>query len=485
MSSITFLGASGDVTGSCYLVKGEENNKILVDFGMFQGPRDLADLNYKPLAFNPAELRAVLLTHAHLDHCGRLPLLVYGGFDGKIYMTAPTRDLVEVILTDAAKVAEEKMEAIPLYGPEEVFKTLQMIEVIEYEQEFTIAEFSITFKDAGHILGSASIEVVDNASGKKMVFSGDLGNTPEDIIKPAVYSDNADIVVMETTYGNTLHPQEDVSQILMEEINAIEDVGGVLLIPAFSLERTQELLHRIHHLKKDKKIRGDTPVFMDSPMGIRATEIFKEFKQFYNEEMQSHTSDPFEFEGLATTIESRDSKDIIKAIEPKVIIAGSGMLTGGRILHHAINYLPLKTTRILFVGFQAEGTLGRQIINGTKNIKIRDRKGFKQVQIRAAVRSITTMSSHADQPKLLTWLEHIKGVNKLFLIHGEQQQREAFAKLVQQKLGIQDIVLPMVGQEHDLEFKVSSQPVTPAQPSAPALVATVEESEPTEDHNIS
>jgi metallo-beta-lactamase family protein len=459
MSSISFFGASGDVTGSCYLLKGEENNKILVDFGMFQGPSNLSDLNYKPLEFNPAELRAVLLTHAHLDHCGRLPLLVYAGFEGKIYMTAPTKDLVEVILTDAAKVAEEKMEAVPLYGPEEVFKTLQMIEVVEYESEFTIAEFSITFKDAGHILGSASIEVVDNANNKKLVFSGDLGNTPEDIIKPATYIDTADVVVMETTYGNSIHPNEDVSQILMEEINAIEDIGGVLLIPAFSLERTQELLHRIHHLKKEEKIRADTPVFMDSPMGIRATEIFKEFREFYNEEMQNHKDDPFDFEGLASTIEARDSKDIIKAMEPKVIIAGSGMLTGGRILHHAINYLPLKTTRILFVGFQAEGTLGRQIINGAKSIKIRDKKGFKQVQIRAAVRSITTMSSHADQPKLLTWLEHIKGVKKLFLIHGEQSQREAFAKMVQQKLGIQNIVLPMIGQEHNLDFTSSPKPL--------------------------
>ncbi|MEK7376833.1 MAG: MBL fold metallo-hydrolase RNA specificity domain-containing protein, partial [Candidatus Margulisiibacteriota bacterium] len=193
--------------------------------------------------------------------------------------------------------------------------------------------------------------------------------------------------------------------------------------------------------------------------GIRATEIFKEFKQFYNEEMQSHTSDPFDFEGLATTIEARDSKDIIRAMEPKVIIAGSGMMSGGRILHHALNYLPIKTTRILFVGFQAEGTLGRQIINGAKNVKIRDRKAVKQVQIQASVRSITTMSSHADQPKLIAWLEHIKGVQKVFLTHGEESQRQAFAKLIKEKLDIQDIIMPMVGQEHELEFTTPTKPL--------------------------
>ena len=471
MSSIKFLGASGEVTGSCYLLTGENKNQVLIDFGMFQGGRDISELNYKPLDFNPASLKAVFLTHAHLDHCGRLPLLIYPGFLGKIYMTAPTRDLVEVILTDSAKIAEEKIDFMPLYGADEVYKVLQMIEVIEYEQTITVEEFSVTFKDAGHILGSASIEIVDNTNGKKIVFSGDLGNTPEDIIKPAVYSDDADVVVMETTYGSSSHPNEDVSKILMEEINAVEDTGGVLLIPAFSLERTQELLHRINHLKKEGKVRADTPVFMDSPMGIRATEIFKQFKLFYNEEMQSHTdNEPFEFEGLATTIEARDSKEIIKAMEPKVIIAGSGMMSGGRILHHALNYLPLQTTRILFVGYQAEGTLGRQIINGAKTVKIKDRKQMKQVPIRASVRSITTMSSHADQQKLFTWLEHIKGVKKVFLIHGENPQREAFAHLIKEKLGIQNIVMPLIGQEHELGSTSPSQP-TITQSPAPAFAA--------------
>lgn len=452
MNKLTFLGASGEVTGSSYLLTGTDDRQILIDFGMFQGTDDLVAMNYKPLDFDPSNLSAVLLTHAHLDHCGRLPLLAMTGFKGKIYMTAPTFDLIDVILTDAAKIAQEKMDYPPLYSPEDVVKVLQMVEVVAYEQELNVDSFAITFKDAGHILGSASIEIIDT-DNKKIVFSGDLGNTPEDIIKPAVYIDNADIVVMETTYGNATHPGEDTSKILMEEINNVEDVGGVLLIPAFSLERTQEILHRIHHLKHEGKVRADTPVFMDSPMGIRATEIFKTFREFYNEEMQSHKDDPFSFEGLATTIEARDSKEIIKAMEPKVIIAGSGMLTGGRILQHAINYLPLKTTTILFVGYQAEETLGRKIVNGAKKVKIYD----KTVEIRASVRAIATMSSHADEPKLLKWLEHIKGVKKVFLTHGDTDQRRTFAQLIKTK-GYHDVILPMNGQEHDLDLTSSEKP---------------------------
>lgn len=445
MKKIAFLGAAGEVTGSSYLVTAQDDTQVLVDLGMFQGPKEVADLNYQKLQFNPANIKGVLLTHAHLDHCGRLPMLVYGGFNGKIYMTAPTAALIEVILNDAAKVAQEKLDVPPLYGLDEVNKVLSMVEVVEYETEIAFGSFKVTFKDAGHILGSASIEVVDRNDNKKAVFSGDLGNTPEDIIKPTVFPTDADFVIMETTYGDKTHPQEDSTQILREEINAVEEASGVLLIPAFSLERTQELLHKINHLKRDGKVRNDTPVFLDSPMGIRATEIFKTFREFYNEELQSHKDDPFSFEGLAVTTEARDSKEIIKAINPKVIIAGSGMVNGGRILHHALNYLSDKTTRMLFVGYQAEETLGRKILEGARKITINDRT----INIQAGIREIKTMSSHADQNKLLDWLKHINGVKKVFLIHGDPAQREGFANKVKEA-GIQDVTLPMNGQEFEL-----------------------------------
>lgn len=451
MKKIAFHGASGDVTGSAYVLTAKDDTQILVDFGMFQGPTKISDLNYHPLGFNPSSLKAVFLTHAHLDHCGRLPLLVFGGFNGKIYMTAPTFALIEVILTDAAKIAEEKVGYEPLYTSEEVQKLLAMVEVVEYHQEISVGPFKAKFRDAGHILGSASIEIVDTLDSKKIVFSGDLGNTPEDIIKPTEFIDDADIVVMESTYGDKIHPVEDPSQILMEEINKIEDTMGVLLIPAFSLERTQEILHRINHLKMEGKVRADTPVFMDSPMGIRATEIFRQFKEYYNEELQTHEDDPFAFEGLYVTIEARDSREIIKAMEPKVIIAGSGMLSGGRMLHHANNYLALKTTRILFVGYQAEETLGRKVLNGAKNIVIRDRNKDKNLTVRASVREIKTLSSHADQNKLINWLGHIKGATKVFLIHGENESRQVLADRIKKELQIKDIIIPQNGQEHILQ----------------------------------
>ena len=447
MKTIKFLGAAGGVTGSSYLLTAQNGHKVLIDFGMFQGPKNLVDLNFVPLEFNPAELEGVLLTHAHLDHCGRLPLLIRGGFNKKIYMTAPTRSLVEVILNDSARVAQENPEREVLYGQDDVDKVLAMIQVVEYNEEFALGSFKVVFRDAGHILGSASIELTDTADNKTIVFSGDLGNTPEDIIKPTQFIERADIVVMESTYGDKVHPKEDPTQVLCEEINKIERNGGVLLIPAFSLERTQELLHRINHLKRDKKIKGDLPIFMDSPMGIRATVIFRDFKQYYNEELQSHTDDPFSFEGLVVTENVRDSRDILRVIDPKVIIAGSGMLTGGRILHHAFNYLSRANTRILFVGYQAEETLGREILEGAKKVVIYKRK----IKVRASIREIESLSSHADQPKLLDWLWYIKDVKKVFLTHGEKTEREILAQKIKSDLHLQDIVLPEMGDEVSLE----------------------------------
>lgn len=446
MKKIKFLGAAGEVTGSSFLVTALDHTEILVDFGMFQGPKEIADLNYKPLQFNPSTLKGVVVTHAHLDHCGRLPLLVQGGYKGKIYMTAPTASLVNVVLTDAAKVAEERLDATPLFGLEDVEKVLEMIEVITYRLPFSIGSVSVQFKDAGHILGSSSIELTDTGDSTTIVFSGDLGNSPEDIVKPTEFFDAADFVVMESTYGSSLHPSDDPTQILREEINAVENSGGVLLIPAFSIERTQEILHRINHLKADGEIQSDTPVFMDSPMGIQATSVFREFEEYYNNELQTHTSDPFRFEGLIVTQEARDSREIIKAMEPKVIIAGSGMMSGGRILHHAKNYLARQTTRLLLVGYQAEETLGRKILEGAKQVWIND----KPVKVRATVREVKSFSAHADQDQLLLWLSHMQGVKKVFLVHGDTVQRQTFSEKIKQETQIKAVILPKDGEEYPL-----------------------------------
>lgn len=449
MKKIEFFGASGgEVTGSNYLVTADDNNQIVVDFGMFQGSKKMEEKNYETLPYNIPGLQGVFITHAHLDHTGRLPLLIFGGFKGKIYMTAPTRSFVEIILNDSARIAE-KESVTPLYTQEEVWKVMNMIQTVEYDKPVNVGSFTATFRDAGHILGSSSIEITDNSNDKKdkIVFSGDLGNTPQSIVKPTHYIDSADYVVMESTYGDSAHPEEDAASIIQEEINIVENEGGVLLIPAFALERTQEILHIIHHLKNDGKVREDTPVFLDSPMGINATAVYMDFKEFYNDEIKSHETIPFNFEGLVITDNPRDSKDILRATPPKVIIAGSGMMSGGRILHHAQNYIEQGSTRILFVGYQAEETIGRDILEGIKQIVI-DKKQF---QVRAQIREVKTLSSHADLPRLLTWVSHIKGVKKVFLTHGELPQQENLRKEIKEKLKIEEIYLPKDGEEIELD----------------------------------
>lgn len=452
MKSLQFMGASGCVTGSSFLLTTSDNTRILIDFGIFQGAKHITEQNYDKLQFDPAKVDGVVVTHAHLDHCGRLPMLVYGGFEGKIYMTAPTYSLVDIVLNDAVKIAEDRVDKPPLYSQDEVDKVLEMIEIVEYNEPFHIKDARLVLKDAGHILGSSSVKITDPKDSTSIVFSGDLGNSPEDIVKPTEYFDNADYVVMEATYGDKIHPKDNPSDILREEIQKIEDTGGVLLIPAFSIERTQEILHRLHHLKKNGDIKADTPIFLDGPMGIRATTVFKDYKAFYNEELASHIeSDPFMFEGLVITENGRDSREIAKALDPKVIIAGSGMMSGGRILSHAIRYLADKKTRLLFVGFQAEDTLGRRILEGASTVKIdKDRgKGKIKVKVNAQVRQVKSFSAHADQDKLLTWLTHIKGVKKAFIVHSESPQRETFADKVKEKTNIKEVLLPTNGDTHE------------------------------------
>lgn len=453
MKKIEFFGASGgEVTGSNYLITADDDNQVLVDFGMFQGDKEIQKRNFEPLAFNAQGLQAVFLTHAHLDHCGRLPLLIYGGFQGKIYMTAPTRRFVEIILEDSARIAEKDQVQSPLYTQEEVWKVLKMIEIVKYDVEVNVGSFKGVFKDAGHILGSSSIVLTDVSGDKpeSIVFSGDLGNTPQPLVKPTQYIDQADYVVMETTYGDSTHPKEDPAQIIQDEINAVEQSGGTLLIPAFAIERTQEVLHTIHHLKAEGKVKADTPVFLDSPMGIDVTAVYLDFKDFYSEELQNHPDIPFNFESLLITYEGWESRKIKEEPGAKVIIAGSGMMSGGRIMHHIINYLSDPKTRVLFVGYQAEETTGRKVLEGVQQVTVEDRKGVKTVPVRAHINEIKTLSSHADQPRLLTWLGHIKGVKKVFLTHGELPQQQAFQELVKTELKIQDVSLPKQGEEYSL-----------------------------------
>lgn len=431
------------VTGSGYLVTGDSGAQLLVDLGMFQETEEVSARNYAALSFASEKLAGVVLTHAHLDHCGRLPLLVQHGYGGKFYMTKATRELASLVLFDAAKIQVEDKKGKILYTDEDIEKLLTQVEEVDYDTSFTVGEFEIVFRDAGHILGSASIEVKDG-SGKTIVFSGDLGNTPEDMIRPTEMVNDASYVVMESTYGDKLHKQEDPSEVLREEINEIEKNGGVLLIPAFSIERAQELLHRINHLKNDGAVRAKTLVFLDSPMAIKATMIFAEHPELFNKELhkEMEVDDPFDFPGFSLTASVEDSKKILFAPGPKVIISGSGMMSGGRVLHHAINYLSQANTRVLIVGYQAERTLGRFLLSGAKQVRIYDR----DVRVAAHVRGIDSMSCHADQEKLLEWVGHIKGVEKVFLTHGEEETRIHFKEKIQESLQIGEVVCPRLDE---------------------------------------
>ena len=444
MKNIRFLGASGVVTGSSSLLTGSNGIRVLIDFGMFQGIKKIEEQNHFSLPFDPKSIQAVFLTHAHLDHCGRLPVLIKKGYSGKIYTTKPTIDIAHISLLDSAKIAQNDKDDISLYTKEDVYKTYDRFEPVSYGKSFRVGEFTAMYHDAGHILGSSCIEIFDENSNR-IVFSGDLGNTPQDIIKPTSYISKADYVVMESTYGDRTHAKEDVQSILQNEINIVEKDESILLIPAFSIERTQEILHRIYHLKKDKKVNNNTPVFLDSPMAIAVTGVFKHYRNSYNQELLKDER-PFEFPGLRLTKTFEESKAIEKVEGAKVIIAGSGMMSGGRILKHLKLYASNSSTRICIVGYQAIDTLGRKIEDKAKHVVIDN----QTVSINATVTKIESLSSHADQPKLLKWLKHISRVKRVFLVHGENSAREILRDKIIKQLSIDDIKLPDKNEEYSL-----------------------------------
>lgn len=444
---VKFLGASGTVTGSSYILTSGSGQSILIDLGMFQGPPEIEKLNYEPYDFDTSKLIGAVLTHAHLDHCGRIPIIMKGGFKGNIYMTPPTADLAELSLLDTAKIAKEDKSKI-LFNSKEVMDTVHQFVTMEYKKEIHIGSFIVTFRDAGHILGAASLEVVDknpDSEIKKIVFSGDLGNTPAFLEQETDFITSSDAVIMETTYGDRLHPEENPVDALQSEINAVEINGGTLLIPSFSLDRAQELLHMIMHLKKEGKVLKETLIILDSPMAEKATKIYVDYPKYFNPHAQTDykLGELFDFPGLEVTKDWKQSQALHMRTEAKVIIAGSGMMTGGRIIGHSQYYLSDPTTRLMIVGYQADGSLGRELLAGKKEILIDGQK----IQVNASVHDTQGMSSHADQKQLLDWLAKIKGVKKLILTHGDDSSREAFSQKVKSDLGIQDIQIPNRGDE--------------------------------------
>ncbi len=445
---IKFLGAaSGIVTGSSYVLTSNSGKSILIDLGMFQGVSAVEKLNYEPYDYDAGKLAGAVLTHAHLDHCGRLPIVLPMGFAGNFWMTPATRDLTELSLFDTAKIAKNSGKPF-LFDGKLVEKAVSMFKTVDYHKPFQVGDFEIVIKDAGHIMGSGSLQIEDKSSNsdiKKIIFSGDLGNSPEPLEKVTETFDNADAVVMESTYGDRLHPTGNPDDVVQAEINAIETSGGTLLIPAFSLERTQELLHMIMHLKLSGKISKETPIYMDSPMAEKATEIYMKYKENFNSHINDdfRAGNPFEFNGLEVMRDNRQSEELKTITSPKVIIAGSGMMVGGRIVSHAANFLPIASTRLLIVGFQGEGTLGRELLERKKTVNI----DGEQIDVKANITDMQTLSSHADQAQLISWLKNIKSIKKLFLTHGEDPSRTALAKKIKEDLGITDITLPVLSQE--------------------------------------
>mgnify|MGYP001576511952 CR=1 FL=1 len=451
---IKFLGASGTVTGSSYILTSGSGKSILIDLGMFQGPPEIDKLNYLPYDYDVSTLTGAILTHAHLDHCGRLPILVKKGlpagrqgFTGSIYMTPPTRDLTELSLMDSAKIAREDKTQV-LYTTADVINLVKQFVTVEYHKEIHIGDFIITFYDAGHILGSASLEIIDkNPSSdiRKIIFSADIGNFPAYLEDPTEFIKSGDAVVIETTYGDRLHPKENPVDALQTEINAIENNGGTLLIPSFSLDRTQELLHIMVHLKKEGRMKNETAVILDSPMAEKATKIYVDYPKYFNDHIEKEykIGEMFDFPGLEVTKDWKESQALYTRNEAKVIIAGAGMMTGGRIVGHAAHYLPIASTRLMIVGYQGEGSLGRQLLDGKNEVFI---NGISVI-VNAKVNNTQSLSSHADQEQLLEWLKAISGVKKLFLTHGDYHSRIGFKEKVTTELGITDITLPILGQE--------------------------------------
>ena len=448
MKSISFFGASGTVTGSCYQLNRSNKASLLIDYGMYQGTKEIESLNHVSIPYKPQELDGVLLTHAHLDHCGRLPVLLQHGFNKRIFMTEPTRDLLEITLHDAARIAEKDDKVIPLYTEDDVDVLMSFIEIVDYEQPFEVGGFTVSYHDAGHIIGSASLKIVDTRADddvKTIVFSGDIGKWPHDMLPNPYLFDQADVVVMESTYGGRMHSDEDAQAVMSAEIQAIEANAGTLLIPCFAIERTQEVLYLIKQLKDSGKIKAHTPVFLDSPMAIHVTEVYKRYGALFNDTFHKvmMTSDPYEFEGLHKLERNRQSHMIDKVVGPKIILAGSGMMSGGRILKHARQYLPKESTRLLFVGYLGDETIGRALSEGADMVKIMD----THVQVRAHIEKIDSLSAHADEGQLLDWLRPVHGVKHVFLTHGEDEARDALNLKIQSEFGYSSIKKPHLNDE--------------------------------------
>ena len=449
---IKFIGGAGTVTGSKTLV--ESNGlRILVDCGQFQGVKTLRELNWQPLPILPSTIDCVLLTHGHLDHCGWLPILVNQGFTGKIYCTSPTKEITKLILLDSAKIQEEEANraneghyskheiAQPLYDVKQAEAVFPLFRVIKTNEPVPLdAEISAVFTNAGHIIGACSIEL--NLENKTLVFSGDVGRDNDVLMYPPTKPKKADYLFLESTYGNRLHPDTDAKAELEIYINNTVHKGGTVIIPSFAVERAQAIMYLLWQLKEEDKI-PNIPYIIDTPMGISALEIFANNRKWHKLPEQHYIGMCKMFSLIS------DYQETIEAIydkSPKVIIAASGMITGGRVLSYLEHYIGLPETTVIIIGYQAEGTRGRKLLEGEKEIKIRG----KQYPVLANILEIQSLSAHGDQKDLLNWLSALENKpKKVFLVHGENEPADELRLKITEKYGF-DCAVPLMGQDIEL-----------------------------------
>jgi len=450
---LTFHGGAQSVTGANYLLETRsassgQAEKILVDCGLFQGGNycDLGSFN--PFPYDLSKVNATFVTHAHIDHTGRLPKLFKDGYRGPVYSTGPTREFAELLLVDSEDILQreaEKHGCPDIYEVENIVALMKHWKPLNYQESINIGKMKITYYNAGHILGSGIIVV--EAEGKRIAFSGDLGNSPNPILPDleSLEKLNIDYCLVESAYGNRLHEDASMRKDLLED--AIEETvkgGGTIMIPAFAMERTQALLFELNELVENGRIPR-VPIFMDSPLAIKLTGVYRQYRSFFNKDagrLIKEGDEIFNFPGLKTTLTTRESREINDYKPPKIIIAGAGMMNGGRILHHARRYLSDPKNTILFIGYQAENSLGRRILGGAKSVRIFD----DNIPVRCRVKEIGGYSAHADQRQLLDWLRPMrKTLKKVFVVQGDKEVSKIFAQKIIDELAI-EATAPKLGE---------------------------------------
>ena len=450
---IKFLGAARTVTGSCYIIETDQA-RFAIDCGMHQGSDSIERRNLDTTPYDPARIDFFIITHAHIDHSGLLPRMTQNGFRGSIYATEPTGDLLKILLLDSAHIQEveaagknkrlqrtgSKADATPLYTTQDAEAVTPFIKTRKYDEIFSPAPgISVRFQDAGHILGAAMVElfVEENGETSKLVFSGDIGRPNQLLMKDPSSMRQADFLFMESTYGNRNHKGEQESlEELAEAIRYSYKNGEKVVIPAFAVERTQEILYSLHLLLRDGKLPKDMPVYLDSPLAIKATEIFRRYRSYLDGDTQTllkNGEDPLHLPNLKLSTTTAESIRINETREPAIVISASGMCNAGRIKHHLRHNLWRPGASIVFVGFQAEGTPGRKIVDGAKKIRIYN----EDIAVAAKVFTINGFSAHAGQDQLLDWLKDFQTKTmQVFLVHGEFSAQDHLATLIREKFGL-------------------------------------------------